>query len=417
MMTSTEYDPRLLEKWRVENEDEKQEWLNDFFQKYLHQFRDTIRNKCQWQYFTCFIRGLLSSLDRKSIEPIALYFLGEHAVRSMQQFFSRSPLDDKGILERYQGLLAEQINCEGGMLSVDETSFIKKGNHSIGVKRQYCGRIGKRENCQSGLFLAYASQRGYGLVDRDLYIPEEWYDKEHEALRIEVRLPEKKCFATKNQLAQNMLNKAIASKRYSIQWIGCDAAYGNDHAFLDGLELPDDVWYFAATNAKEQVFLEWPQMTYPSKKLGRPRKHAEVVPGSVSVKLIAEDSARKWEEVTLTEGSKGPVTAKVKVLRCVSSRSDGNRNYIIPGAEIWLYIRKYENDDIKYFVSNAPESISREELDQAVTLRWPIEQCFQEGKSYLGMGHYESRSYLGWMRHMLFVMIAHLFTIQVEEQF
>lgn len=417
MMTCTEYDSRLLEKWEGENEGEKQEWLKDFFQKYLQQFQHVVHNKCQWQHFSCFIRGLLSSLDRKSIEPIALYFFGKHAVRSMQQFFSRSTLDDEGLLERYQELLAEQISCEGSMLSVDESSFVKKGRNSIGVKRQYCGRLGKQENCQVGVFLAYAGEKGYGFVDRDLYIPKEWYDEEHETLRTECRLPEEKCFATKNQMARDMINQVIASKRFPIQWIGCDAAYGSDHAFLDGLKLPNNTWYFAATNSKEQVFLEWPQMVTTSEKLGRPRKHAKAVPGPVSVKSIADDPAIEWEQITLTEGSKGPVMAKVKVLRCVSSRSDGSRNYIKPGAEIWLYIRKYENGDIKYYVSNAPESILRKDLDRAATLRWPVEQCFEDGKSYLGMSHYECRTYPGWMRHMLFVMIAHLFTTKVEAQF
>ena len=94
--------------------------------------------------------------------------------------------------------------------------------------------------------------------------------------------------------------------------------------------------------------------------------------------------------------------------------SDRNRNYVEPGPEIWLYLRKYEDGRIKYFVSNAPGEIEPEELDRAATLRWPIEQSFEECKSYLGMGHYECRSYTGWKRHMQFVMIAHLFTTQIK---
>ena len=135
----------------------------------------------------------------------------------------------------------------------------------------------------------------------------------------------------------------------------------------------------------------------------------------VSVKSIAEDPAAPWEQVTLAEGSKGPILAQRFMLRVVACRKDGDRNYLKPGKEVWLYIRKYEDGTIKYFVSDAPEDIPCAELDRAATLRWPIEQCFEECKSYLGMTHYEGRSYPGWKRHILFVMIAHLFTTQIRE--
>ena len=119
----------------------------------------------------------------------------------------------------------------------------------------------------------------------------------------------------------------------------------------------------------------------------------------------------------MAEGSKGPILAERKFLRCFSCRADGSRNYMKPGSEIWLYLRKYADGEIKYFVCNAPADLPIQELDRAVTLRWPIEQCFEECKSNLGMGHYECRSYKGWNRHMLFVMIAHLFAIQIREIF
>ena len=115
------------------------------------------------------------------------------------------------------------------------------------------------------------------------------------------------------------------------------------------------------------------------------------------------------------EGAKGPINAERKAIRCFSCRKDLNRNYVRPGGAIWLYLRRYADGDIKYLVSNAPSDIAIWELDRAATLRWPIEQCFEECKGNLGMGHYECRSYRGWNRHMLFVMIAHLFTIQIRE--
>ena len=118
------------------------------------------------------------------------------------------------------------------MLSVDDTSFVKKGTHCIGVKRQYCGSLGKRENCQVGVFLSYAGDSGYGLVDYDLYIPEEWFQDLYQDLRTRCRLPGHKRFLTKNRIAQGLINHAHGTGRFLAQWVGCDAAYGCDHAFL-----------------------------------------------------------------------------------------------------------------------------------------------------------------------------------------
>lgn len=413
MMTYTAYDPNVLEQWC--SDESNAQLFEDALQSFLHDFTQLFHAKSQREYFTTIIKGLFSPLDRKSLEPVALYFLGERSVRSLQQFYTRAPLPDHLLMDTYRKCLAAQLDSPCGMLSVDESSFIKKGTHSIGVKRQYCGRLGKTENCQVGVFLAYAGDKGYGLVDRDLYIPREWFDSSHENSRRECHLPDELTFRTKNQIAQRMLNQALDSGLFQVQWIGCDAAYGNDHAFLDGLHLPEQTWYFAATNSKEQVFVEKPQECMPQAGRGRPLKHPRLSVCPVSVKRVAENPEIPWEWVTLAEGAKGPIMAQRKLLRCISCRADGCRSYIKPGPEIWLYIRKYEDGTIKYFVSNAPEETETQALDHAATLRWPIEQCFEECKSYLGMAHYECRSYPGWMRHMQFVMIAHLFTIQIKE--
>ena len=392
MMNPTMFDPIALAAWYSDENNDS--LLQTELEHYLQNYFPCFSLQPQRRLFQTFIQGLLSPLERKSIEPVALHFSGE----------------------KYE-LLSRQIGAGCGMLSVDDTSFVKKGKHSAGVKRQYCGCLGKTENCQSGVFLACAGDKGYGLVDYELYIPKEWFSGDYSKLREECHIPEEKTFATKNQIAQRMLNQVIKSGRFQVQWVGCDAAYGNDHGFLDGLELPEGVWYFAATNAKEQVFLEYPQQSFPETKRGRPRKHPVLSNGPTSVRDIAEDPSLPWETVVLAEGAKGPIIAERKFLRCFSCRADGSRNYVKPGDEIWLYLRKYAGDEIKYFVSNAPADLPVGELDRAATLRWPIEQCFEECKSNLGMGDYECRSYQGWNRHMLFVMITHLFATQIREIF
>lgn len=413
MINPSMFDPIALEAWYSDEESSLlfQTELEKYFQNYFPCFSTEPQRKL----FRTFVQGLLSPLERKSIEPIALHFSGEKYVRPLQQFFSRSPFEEQPLLDIYQEQLSGQVGEGNGMLSVDDTGFVKKGKHSAGVKRQYCGRLGRTENCQSGVFLAYAGDNGYGLVDCELYIPREWFSEEFAQLYKECRIPEDREFSTKNEIAQRMLNRAMRSGLFPARWIGCDAAYGNDHDFLDGLELPEGVWYFAATNAKEQVFREYPEMHYPETGRGRPRKHPVLSGKPVSVQEIAEDPSVPWETVVLAEGAKGPIVAERKFIRCFACRKDGNRNYVKPGPEIWLYLRKYADGEIKYFVSNAPGELPAHELDRAATLRWPIEQCFEECKSSLGMGHYECRSYRGWKRHMLFVMIAHLFTISMRE--
>ena len=177
MMINTAYDPRLLEQWAVDLNSTQE--IEQRLEPYLHQYDCAFTSQKQSKHFAIFVRGLLSPLDRKSIEPIALHLAGEKSVRPMQQFFTRAPLREDDILDTYQQLLAAQLNHTGSMLSVDDTSFVKKGTHSIGVKRQYCGRLGKRENCQVGVFLSYAGDSGYGLVDYELYIPQEWFQDSH----------------------------------------------------------------------------------------------------------------------------------------------------------------------------------------------------------------------------------------------
>lgn len=187
MMTNTTYDPRLLEQWAIDPSSTQD--IGRLLETYLHQYDCAFFSKKQRSHFAAFVKGLLSPLDRKSIEPIALHLLDEKSVQPMQQFFTCAPLDEPAILDICQQLLAAQLNHEGAMLSVDDTSFIKKGIHSIGVKQQYCGRLGKRENCQVGGFLSYAGDSGYGLVDYDLYIPQAWFQDSHQPLRAKFRFP------------------------------------------------------------------------------------------------------------------------------------------------------------------------------------------------------------------------------------
>lgn len=188
----------------------------------------------------------------------------------MQLFFSRSPFDEQPLLDTYQELLSRQIGAGNGMLSVDDTSFVKKGKHSVGVKRQYCGRLGKTENCQSGVFLAYAGDNGYGLVDYELYIPQEWFGDAFTQLRQECHIPEEVIFSTKNNIARRMINQVIRGGQFQVRWVGCDATYGNDHDFLDHLELPGGRMVFCGNKRKGAGISGISRNDFPRNEKGTP---------------------------------------------------------------------------------------------------------------------------------------------------
>ena len=411
-LTRTEYSKELLEKWR--NEEVTESKITGLLTQYVRSYDTVLTNKTQRIHFENYLRGLMSNLDRKSIEPIALSIIGEKGVRPLQQFVTRSTFNDESVLDTYRGLMGAVTASKNGMLSVDGSDFPKKGKNSAGVSRQYCGSVGKTENCQAGVFCAYAGGNGYGLVDRDLYLPKSWFTAEYDDLRIKCDIPTGMTFRTKNEIALAMLQRAVECEKFDVRWIGCDAAFGCDHDFIDA--LPESVWYFAGTNSNELVFLSMPEMTLPDQPaIGRRRKYELPSFAPVKIKTIALDQSNPWQRVMLFEGSKGNVYADFKCLRCVSCRTTTKfGNYVRPHTEVWLYMRRYENNDVKYFLSNAPDTVDIAELHEAATLRWPIEQCFEECKSYLGMDHFEGRSYPGFLRHLLFVMIAHFFVTSLR---
>jgi SRSO17 transposase len=166
-ITTTEFDLKLLESWRATLIDSGN--IDRLLADYAELFYDEFDNKNQSSHFLHYLRGLMSELPRKSVEPIALALYGEKGVRSLQQYLKRSTFSDNALLCRYRDLAAARLSSQNGMLSVDGSDFEKAGKNSAGVGRQYCGSLGKVENCQAGVFAAYASSAGYALLDRELY--------------------------------------------------------------------------------------------------------------------------------------------------------------------------------------------------------------------------------------------------------
>jgi len=248
-------------------------------------------------------------------------------------------------------------------------------------------------------------------LDRQLYLPKEWLSPGYAQRRQKCRVPEDLSYESKTRIALKLVQRVHATGRFPVKWVGCDAYFGADSEFLEEIDALG-LTYFADIRSNTQVWLEWPQVGIPPYKGRGPRpKKAKPLTPSRAVAAIAGDTQLHWQRVKLAEGAKGPVFADVARLRVVTSR-DG-----MPNREQWLYLRRLENDKVKYALSNAADDVTLEEMNRAATMRWSIEQCFEECKQNLGMDHYEMRSWLGWHRHMLYVFLAHLFLLKVRLKF
>lgn len=405
-LLQSEWSPELLDDIADFNFDSIAEEVVE----YHHTFADSFCRSEQESIGLTYLSGLMSAVQRKTAEGIALEIKTPQSVRSTQRFLKTYKWDDEAMQNQHQQMVAQALATEDGMLTLDASEFPKKGKNSVGVAHQYCGNTGKKDNCQSGVFIGYAGDKGYGLIGSRLYMPKLWFDKDHEKLWKSNLVPENLNFQTKNEIASDLVESAI--KTFPCRWVGCDASFGSDIDFLKS--LPDSVFYFADIKSDSKVFLEKPEVGIPpySGKGKRPTKSkvlSEHKP--ISVSELKKSGCLKWKTVNLGEGSKGPLLAHVACLRVFPSRGGLPEN-----DPVWLMIRKRTDGQTRYAFSNAPETISFEELCRASCLRWSIERCFQEGKMHLGMDHYEHRSWPAWHRHMLYVMLAQHFLFRLRQK-
>ena len=407
MLSKPEWSKELFEEAGIN--EESVSGLPEKFSAHMDYYSPSFSRSAQQQNAEVYVKGLLSDLDRKSVEPIALLHGDEKMVRTMQQFLKDSPWDDKKMKGLYQSRVVGTYADPEGMLTVDGSDFPKKGSSSAGVARQYCGQTGKVDNCQAGVFIGFSGNKGYGLLDAGLYIPQKWFEDSHKHLWKGCDMEQGEIvFRTKNELAADMINGLDRAHPLPFRWVGCDSAFGRDADFR--ASLPEGAYLFADLPNTQLVYRERPVWAVPPRtsKYGRtPSAPMPSVP-PVPITDIVMDGSIPWSEIVIAEGSKGPVRAKTKICRVIE-HVDGK-----DCDECWLYIRQYANGEIRSSISNAPADIDTSELHKAATLRWPIEQSFEECKSHLGMKDYETRSYVAWHRHMLLVMVAHLFVLEVR---
>jgi SRSO17 transposase len=400
--------PSLIEKTGLNKMTDED--VRRYLAEHLSTYTPYLGRKEHHRHLAAMTQGLLSDLDRKSIEPIALAFEGTEHVRVLTKFMSDAKWHEEEMKKAYQNELADMLSEEGGMITGDDTCFPKKGHNSVGVARQYCGNTGKTDNCQAAPMVGYVSGKGYGIFDWQLYMPKSWFADDHRALRVKCKVPEHLSFETKNKILLDMILSAHQSGNLKARYVGVDSSYGSDSTFLDA--LPEHLIYFADVRKDHLVFASRPEIYIPDYKgMGKRPFKPVATTKPVTVEAIAANESTPFNDVALGIGAKGPIFSKNKVIRVVEVR-DG-----LPGKDIWLYVRQLEDGSLKYSLTNAPASSTLEEIRKPALLRWSIEQCFKELKDYLGMDNYETRNWIAFHRYMLLCNISHLFINKLRNMF
>jgi SRSO17 transposase len=394
---------------------EEIEALADELVDYHGEFADLYYRIEQAHWGHKYLQGLMSPIERKAIQPMAMALEGGN-IQAMQQFIGQGRWQDEKLLQKHRQLVDETLGEDDGVYIVDDSGFPKKGKHSVGVARQWCGVLGKVENCQAGVFGAYASRQGYTLVDRRLFLPEEWFDDDHRERWEKCGIPDETTFQTKPEIALQMLQAVVTQGDLRFQWVTCDELYGRSPEFLDGV-ADLDRWYFAEVPRNTRVWKTRPKTGIPEWSGRGPHPTQErLLPGEPASQRVDEIAAalkpKDWRPYKIKEGSKGPLVAQFAFLRGVAVR-DG-----LPGPDVWIVFRRSlgNNPELKVYVSNAPSDTPVTELVRVAGLRWPVETAIEEGKDGLGMDHYEVRSWLGWHHHMTECLLAHHFLVRCQKQ-
>ncbi|WP_443071818.1 IS701 family transposase [Streptomyces sp. WMMC940] len=361
-------DERAVEIWNDE--------LEELFLRTGHRFRRVEPRRRMRDY----IRGLLGPVGRKNGWQLAEY-AGHSTPDRLQRLLNGARWNADELRDDLQHYVAERLGEPDGILILDDTGFLKKGTTSAGVQRQYSGTAGRTENCQVGVFAAYATRKGRALVDRELYLPKSWTD-DRDRCRA-AHIPDERTFATKPDLAKAMVLRAIASP-LPIAWVTADSAYGQEYRLRRMLEETGLGYVLAVP--KSQLVPHFGRIDH----------------------LFSQAPDEAWERHSCGDGAKGPRNYHWAALQITSIEDfDGE----MPTHQRWALARRSisKPDEIAYYLAHAPLGTTVEHLVRVAGTRWAIEEAFQAAKNECGLDQYEVRRYTGWMRHVTLAMLAHAF--------
>lgn len=380
------------------------DWHEDF-QSWLEPFLAALRRAEQRYWAALYLQGLLGPGARKSVEPMAQRVCPGQT-QQLHHFVSTSPWPTEPLEQVLRKTADALVGGNAAVLIVDDTALPKQGRHSVGVKRQHCGVLGKTANCQVLVSLTLARQEVPVPIALGLYLPEEW--AQDEVRRAAAKVPESVAFATKGDIALAQIDAALAD---GVRF-GCvlaDAGYGSSADFRAGLSKRGLLWAVGVLPTQKvypaEVTLD---MAPRAKAVGRPRKHAQpsvqAVAAKAMIDLLGPQALRRHAWRT---GTKGALTARFAAVRVrAADGATAARGQHLPGAAIWLVCERRASGERKYYFTNHPADTTRMTLVRAIKARWACEQAHQQLKDELGLDHYEGRSWLGLHHHALLTMMA-----------
>jgi SRSO17 transposase len=332
-----------------------------------------------------YIGGLLSPAERKNSWQLA-ELNGDLNPYGFQHLLGRADWDADQLRDTLRTYIIDYLADQAAVGVIDETGFLKKGQHSAGVARQYSGTAGKIENCQIGVFLTYASSHGHTLLDRELYLPKEWIDDRERCRR--ARIPDERAFATKPELARQMVERAFEAG-VVLAYITGDSIYGDDRALRQWLEQREQA-YVLAVSGKEAVWLDQQQRQIKT--------------------ILAELPPNGWQRLSAGAGSKGPRTYDWLRLELSDPLQQGWKRTLL--------VRRSISDpsELTAYIAFVRTATTLAELVRVAGMRWTVEESIQCAKGEVGLDQYEVRSFSGWYRHITLAMWASAFLSVIREE-
>jgi SRSO17 transposase len=389
--------------------------LETEFTVFLDRFGDCFNRKDTRAHLGVYVRGQLSDLPEKSVEPIALE--AGVAPRTLQEFLSQHRWGEDSLRDRLQHIVATDHAGPHTIGIIDETSDVKKGDKTPGVQKQWSGRLGKTENCIVTVHLGFTRGDFHCLLDGELFLPESW-DADRDRCR-EAGIPDSMAYRPKWQIGLELHQRAVANGLV-FEWLTFDEGYGSKPEFMRELSSRDQK-YVGEVPRSFAAWLEPPRVVsrrYRRNGKGRGRKTPRLASGSPPTRRVDELLNDKqlvdqpWKRFHVKDSEKGPVVWECK--HCMITIKDAQG---LPGQRLHLVVARnvLDPEELKFFVSNGPIETRLETLLLVAFSRWRVERCFEDHKSEIGLDQYEGRRYLGLKRHLIISAVSYLFLARVRQ--
>jgi SRSO17 transposase len=369
-------------------------------ERFMDPFVEHLVRREQVEHASTFVQGLLSDLKHKNAESIA-YRFGQERM-PLQWFLGVSEWDHEPLRDELARQVGEQLGEEDGVIVFDPSGFPKSGKESVGVARQWCGRLGKVDNCQVAVYLGYASGKEHALVDTRMYLPKEW--TQSKARREKAGVPKRVRYRTRHQLSLEML--ASHGQTLPHAWVAGDDEMGRPYWFRKRLDTLGEQYLLAVPCNTQVRDLEVDPPAYSGR--GRHPKR----PWTRVDNWTAATKKRDWTRVDVRDGSKGPLIVEVAKRRVVA-RTDKRQE----GHEETLVVLRFRNRDNRrivqtdYYLSNASADTEQAEFARVAKAEHRVEECIQRAKSEAGLADYEVRNWRGWHHHQVLSLIATWFLV------